>query len=99
MAKGLKLKFGIIISVLFVMWSCLGAYINFYRYEAMTGGEVQKDAQLTARSLATAVTPYMRFSNYSGLDSAVAGLTNEKDIAYIRVQDAQGVAVKESGAK
>jgi len=97
MLTGLKLKFGKIIVVLFVMWIGLGAYINFYRYESIAVEDVKKSARLTATALAVAVAPYMQTSDMAGLEGAVATLAGDKDIAFIKVQDASGNVMKEAG--
>ncbi len=97
MLKGLKLKFGVIIAVLFVMWTCLGAYINFYRYESMTGEEVMKEARFSATLIAAAVSPYMQSSDHTGLDAAIGAIAGETDIAYLRVEDKTGMVLKETG--
>lgn len=97
--KGLKLKFAGIILGLFSVWIALGAVFNFIEYRSMTTTEVEGDASIIAGILATSVSQYMLTSQYEGLDAVLATLSNEKDIAYIRVDDAVGGTVKAYGNK
>ncbi|MBI5695861.1 MAG: methyl-accepting chemotaxis protein [Nitrospirae bacterium] len=98
MIKGLKLKFSVIIAVLFLLWVALGAYINIYRYGSMTGGEVRKDGDIVARAVAAAVAQDMAASNYMEFDQVVESLTKDSDIAYIKIEDAAGMVAKEAGS-
>jgi methyl-accepting chemotaxis protein len=95
--RGLKLKFAVILLGLFTLWVALGVYINFYRYEAMTEKEVQKDAQVLSMTLSTSVSQYMMSSNYAGLDSVLSALVEGGDISYVKVEDSVGGTVKQYG--
>jgi len=97
MLKGLKLKFGIVIAVLFVLWSALGVYINFFRYESMTGAEVDKDLQKTAKVVSAAVAKDMQASDYAAIEGMLGPVVAGKDIEYIKLADASGATVKELG--
>lgn len=97
--KGLKLKFAVIIMSLFSLWIALGAVFNFIEYRAATTKEVEGDAQVIARVLSTSISRYMLASQYEGLDAVLATLANDKDITYIKVNDAVGGTVKDYGNK
>jgi len=97
MLKGLKLRFGIRVAVLFVLWVGLGVYINFFRYGSMTGEDTKVDAVRVSNVLAAAMAPEMQAANYEALGVAVDNLSSDREIAYVRVEDALGTVVKEGG--
>jgi len=98
MKKGLTFKFGLRIAALFLLWVSLGAYINFFQYEAMTSEEAQKDAQHLTRILAAPMAQYLQTQNNAGLIASVDSIFAEKGLAYFRVEDSLGAVVKEAGS-
>ncbi len=97
--KGLKMKFAVILAVLFILWIGAGLVVNVSRYETMTVTEMEKDAQVLAKALSTSVSQYMLSSNYEGLDTVLAELVEGGEITAVRVKDSVGGLVKEYGKK
>jgi len=97
--KSLKLKFFAIILGLFVLWTCLGVYINVYRYQKMTRDEVIKDADNAATLLAGSLSQYVANMDATGLESALVTIMADKEVAYVKVTDPTGGVIKEVGVQ
>lgn len=96
-ARGLRLKFGLIIIGLFTVWIGLGAVFNLFEYRTMTTTEVEKNAKVISRVLSTSVSQYILTSQYEGLTVVLKEIASEKDIAYVKVIDAAGDTAGEYG--
>jgi len=95
--KGLKLKFALIVAVLFVLWSAVGAVINYGRYVDLTEGEAVRDAESMSQVLATSVSQYMLYGDNDGLGKVLDTLSDKQGVVFIKVHDASGSLVKEFG--
>ncbi|HEY3347710.1 MAG TPA: methyl-accepting chemotaxis protein, partial [Nitrospirota bacterium] len=99
MLKGLKYKFGLLVFIFAVLWASLGIYLNNFRYQSLMDGEVVRDSGRIARAVAMGIS-MSPTTDYTQIESQLANLlTENRDIAYIKIQDSSKATIKEAGVK
>ena len=99
MVKGLRLKFGLVVFSLLILWLGLTVYLSIYRSRMIAASDVATESAPVAGVLSVALVPEIEKGDPAGLDSILSGVLSESPkIEYIKVQDNSGAAIKETGA-
>ena len=98
MAKGLRLKFGLIVLSLLLLWLGLTVYLSIYRARLIADSEVANDSAPVVGVLSIALTTEVETGDIAGVGSVLGRVMSENpNIAYVKVQDNSGSVIKETG--
>ncbi len=94
--KGLRLKFGVLIIVLTVLWLSSMLYLALFSSHSIGHSEAAGKAAPVASAVASLIAEDMDGSNYTRLETAVNDiLANNSEVAYVKLEDASGKVLKE----
>src|SRR5512141_1716372 len=94
--KGLRLKFGVLIIVLTVLWLSSMLYLALFSSHSIGHSEAAGKAAPVASAVAALIAEDVDGSNYARLETAVNDiLASNSEVAYVKLEDASGKVLKE----